>query len=678
MALYMKIAALLFLAQLRLAAASRTACTTPIECFGRSRLLSTIIGLNDFYTGHYTSYGCFYEGSTAYFGLGGTVESMSETDLEGGRERIWCQTDEDEADGSSIEINTQTGSPIQAPTLTPSLKPTALLLVLPVVYRPVQPTNAPTKQPIKQPTREPMNGSTSSSEGHTQTGSPIQAPSLTPSLKPTALLFDLPNETTKQPIKQPTREPTNEPTSSSEVHTQTGSPIKAPTLTPSLKPTALLFDLPVVSNEPTKQPMKQPTHKPTNEPTHQPTLLPSIPTADAIQTVCRNQEQCNSRRLELGFDRFLIGDYPAKGCYYKGNKAYYGLGGTTADIAEPNLTGDKQRIWCSIRRIPSLETTQPPMQSLISLDSIDFPVETPPPITIHSGEDFRPEFEREEVKPNLPEQKYCINIVIVTDNYGGETGFELSSHPEDESEPELLVHYPMGSLESKTTYREEVCVPKGNYKFTLHDDWGGLCCGFGKGSFSVMVDGEEVVYGGNFKPKTISYDIITGYVPEMNNVDKNWLDEHNALRKTFHEEHNKEYRPLQWSTELAKDASDWVDEILPSCKNIREPKLEEGDNMAVTRYAIGPADNESPKHIMGRWVKKVGSATMRQVMWRGTRYMGCSNKVRNNDDGSYCYVHICRYSRPGNCSVGAYPSWLAATLTDHTTCGSPCTKKGCY
>mmetsp|Transcript_13092 Transcript_13092/g.27804 ORF Transcript_13092/g.27804 Transcript_13092/m.27804 type:complete len:627 (+) Transcript_13092:40-1920(+) len=626
MALYMKIAALLFLAQLRLAAASRTACTTPIECFGRSRLLSTIIGLNDFYTGHYTSYGCFYEGSTAYFGLGGTVESMSETDLEGGRERIWCQTDEDEADGSSIEINTQTGSPIQAPTLTPSLKPTALLLVLPVVYRPVQPTNAPTKQPIKQPTREPMNGSTSSSEGHTQTGSPI----------------------------------------------------KAPTLTPSLKPTALLFDLPVVSNEPTKQPMKQPTHKPTNEPTHQPTLLPSIPTADAIQTVCRNQEQCNSRRLELGFDRFLIGDYPAKGCYYKGNKAYYGLGGTTADIAEPNLTGDKQRIWCSIRRIPSLETTQPPMQSLISLDSIDFPVETPPPITIHSGEDFRPEFEREEVKPNLPEQKYCINIVIVTDNYGGETGFELSSHPEDESEPELLVHYPMGSLESKTTYREEVCVPKGNYKFTLHDDWGGLCCGFGKGSFSVMVDGEEVVYGGNFKPKTISYDIITGYVPEMNNVDKNWLDEHNALRKTFHEEHNKEYRPLQWSTELAKDASDWVDEILPSCKNIREPKLEEGDNMAVTRYAIGPADNESPKHIMGRWVKKVGSATMRQVMWRGTRYMGCSNKVRNNDDGSYCYVHICRYSRPGNCSVGAYPSWLAATLTDHTTCGSPCTKKGCY
>ncbi|KAL7535736.1 hypothetical protein ACHAXR_006700 [Thalassiosira sp. AJA248-18] len=185
----------------------------------------------------------------------------------------------------------------------------------------------------------------------------------------------------------------------------------------------------------------------------------------------------------------------------------------------------------------------------------------------------------------------------------------------------------------------------------------------------------------------MSYDILAGYAPEMNDHEKAWLDGHNIRRKAFHEQHGTEYRPLLWSPELARDASNWVDAILPTCKFIREPNLEQGENVSNKRYNSRSDDKEDPEVILYRWSDLVleqdkdypYNNRMTQVMWRSTRYIGCSNKFLQNDvDGSYCYVSICRYSRPGNCAVGTYDNWLIPTLEEYTTCGKACPEEGCY
>ena len=87
-----------------------------------------------------------------------------------------------------------------------------------------------------------------------------------------------------------------------------------------------------------------------------------------------------------------------------------------------------------------------------------------------------------------------------------------------------------------------------------------------------------------------------------------------------------------------------------------------------------------------RWADKVldlnkdypDNQTMTQVMWRASRYVGCSNKSVKYADGSYCYVSICRYLRAGNCSMKSYDSWKTPTLMDSTGCGRSCPEKGCY
>ena len=71
--------------------------------------------------------------------------------------------------------------------------------------------------------------------------------------------------------------------------------------------------------------------------------------------------------------------------------------------------------------------------------------------------------------------------------------------------------------------------------------------------------------------------------------------------------------------------------------------------------------------------------TMTQVMWRATRYLGCSGKRLRNPDGRYCYASVCRYARPGNCGVKSYDGgWLGGALEDRTPCGAACPEAGCY
>jgi len=69
----------------------QVACLAREDCSKQSQALS-IIGVSNFFDGNYAVSGCYYKDNTAYFGTGGSIESMSETSLPGGNRRIWCES----------------------------------------------------------------------------------------------------------------------------------------------------------------------------------------------------------------------------------------------------------------------------------------------------------------------------------------------------------------------------------------------------------------------------------------------------------------------------------------------------------------------------------------------------------------------------------------------------------
>lgn len=417
------------------------------------------------------------------------------------------------------------------------------------------------------------------------------------------------------------------------------------------------------------------------------------------QVACLAREDCSKQSQALsiiGVSNFFAGNYAVSGCYYKDNTAYFGTGGSIESMSETSLPGGNRRIWCesnlstitaptftpplSVTQFPTIELPTPqftaptytPPLTLAHFPAIELPILTSKPSLVPS------------VSPT--EEKHCIDIEVVTDKYGEESGFSLSMNPDGGFEPEKLVEYPIGNLNSETTYSERFCVAKGKYIFTIQDTFGGICCTDGNGSYSVRIDGREIANGGaNFQnTNIITHDINVGFEPDMSDDEKLWLDGHNARRSAFHEQHNTEIRLMKWSPELANDASDRVDQISLSCKVIPDATNEEGENIAVRKFHVGSKDTESPDNILKRWsdlkLKKgyPENRTMTQVMWRATGYLGCSSKVTQYDDGKYCYVSVCRYLRPGNCSVGSYTNWLDATLSDRTPCGKMCPGEGCH
>merc|ERR1712194_169851 len=72
----------------------------------------------------------------------------------------------------------------------------------------------------------------------------------------------------------------------------------------------------------------------------------TIGVAAAAQTACSTPEDCDAARQELGISVFYNGEYPSKGCFAKGDKAFFSIGGTDAEMSEESMAGIQQRIWC--------------------------------------------------------------------------------------------------------------------------------------------------------------------------------------------------------------------------------------------------------------------------------------------------------------------------------------------
>ena len=271
-------------------------------------------------------------------------------------------------------------------------------------------------------------------------------------------------------------------------------------------------------------------------------------------------------------------------------------------------------------------------------------------------------------------KEYAVVVSMLTDDYGKETGYIFESVKDGSK----LINRPQGTLKPNTKYKNTLMLQAGQYRLTVDDELAGIQ---EPGGYSVEVEDQEVLRDNKAK----SYIIHVGYNPSMTVNEENWLSQHNSRRQAFHESEGVSYRPLVWSPKLAKDASDWVDVLLSnstSCKTSSEPGITEGENVSA-RIASGQR-NEGPVVILQRWADKQANKTFpenqsrTQVLWRATRYLGCSEKFSVLADGSRCYASVCRYSRPGNCNMNKFDSWEIPTLADSSKCGDECPNDVCY
>ena len=86
-----------------------------------------------------------------------------------------------------------------------------------------------------------------------------------------------------------------------------------------------------------------------------------------------------------------------------------------------------------------------------------------------------------------------MNVYILTDNYGGETSWDITSSAGD-------VVSSGGGYESNMEYFHTSILEDGDYTFTIYDAYGdGICCTYGEGMYEVSFDdGTVIASGGEF------------------------------------------------------------------------------------------------------------------------------------------------------------------------------------
>lgn len=98
-----------------------------------------------------------------------------------------------------------------------------------------------------------------------------------------------------------------------------------------------------------------------------------------------------------------------------------------------------------------------------------------------------------EVIPTCKDNEYLVQVDVRTDRYGNETFWEIVRNVDD-----FTVGAGAG-LTARKNYVTYLCLPENCYDFTIYDSFeDGMCCGFGQGEFSLMVDGSILLSGGEF------------------------------------------------------------------------------------------------------------------------------------------------------------------------------------
>ena len=141
--------------------------------------------------------------------------------------------------------------------------------------------------------------------------------------------------------------------------------------------------------------------------------------------------------------------------------------------------------------------------------------------------------------------------------------------------------------------------------------------------------------------------------------------------------YGKTYVPLKWSTTIANSAQAYANKLIAISGCVIQHGYQGdsygGENLAAN-YGSG-ATAPTPDSVLTRWTENEASSVgghFTQVIWRGTRYVGCATASKSG-----CFIQVCRYIAPGNCNLST-SSWQQTTLADSSPCGPQCPSEGCF
>mmetsp|Transcript_11822 Transcript_11822/g.18211 ORF Transcript_11822/g.18211 Transcript_11822/m.18211 type:complete len:383 (-) Transcript_11822:105-1253(-) len=200
-----------------------------------------------------------------------------------------------------------------------------------------------------------------------------------------------------------------------------------------------------------------------------------------------------------------------------------------------------------------------------------------------------------------------------------------------------------------------------------------------------------------------------------NNIQQQWLDEHNTRRQAFYDrfpEYNLSPAPLKWSDSVARSAQNYANKLIAEdgCK-IQHGLNDDnygGENLAANWGSGSYASARSPTDVLEAWyddeidldrMQLVGQkfhAT--QVIWRSSGYLGCAQAEKTLGSSTKCFIQVCRYIKPGNCfftgQAKYYPdnclqkyrsesNWICNVLSDDISsvcvgADEQCPAEGCF
>ena len=166
----------------------------------------------------------------------------------------------------------------------------------------------------------------------------------------------------------------------------------------------------------------------------------------------------------------------------------------------------------------------------------------------------------------------------------------------------------------------------------------------------------------------------------LNEDDLKWLEAHNERREFWHAFYDVDFEPLCWDSNLAFQAQFYADYLAQNCllghdTSKTDPQgydycRRAGENLAFDSSSI--PYHRTPMEVTMAWTDKEyhssspGDGHFTQVLWRGTKYLGCAEAFNSNCQ--WKNIQVCRYVRYGNCNCNS-DGCREAMLEDASICG---------
>ena len=285
-----------------------------------------------------------------------------------------------------------------------------------------------------------------------------------------------------------------------------------------------------------------------------------------------------------------------------------------------------------------------------------------------------------------------VRVRTKVDEYGEETSWAIRNGGG-------TVVMRMGPIIPSNSARAvEDCLPPGEYVFKI-SDFDGICCKHGEGRYALVVDGTELLGGGQFAAsESHTFRLGHDWTAGMSDRACEWWWGHHVRRQDWHtrcyaEYCDRDYRHLRWSESLEADARDYAERLLDTCSEtgIQHDHTNDdyGENLSKNQGEGTWGDLYTAERQMGRFVDNEefwgwhDNAHLTQAIWYASRYLGCADSARDMGDGVTCRMQVCRYAKAGNCQMDSFSSsvgnnWRTPMMADDSLCGPVCPPGGCH